>query len=172
MEIWKDIKDYEGIYQVSDLGRVKSLERVVRNSDKGSRVVKERILKNAFTPNGYAFVVLSKESKVKGFFVHKLVVVTFLNYIANTRKTVIDHKNNCKEDNRLENLQIISNRENTSKDKNLEKKSSKYTGVVWRAKKNKWEAQININGIGIYLGLFKNELDAHNAYQKKITEIV
>lgn len=171
MEIWKDIQGYEEYYQVSNLGRVKSLERVVKNSETGYRVVKERILKNAYTPDGYAFVTLSKEFKTKPIAIHKLVVTTFLNYVPTTRKIVIDHKNNCKKDNRLDNLQIISNRENTSKDKNLLKKSSKYTGVTWRIRQKKWEAAININGKNKFIGLFHSELDAYYAYQEIVKSL-
>jgi len=60
IEVWKDVKNYEGIYQVSNLGRVKSLKRKVGN-DKGFRLVKERILKMQKHPDGYLQLGLNKK---------------------------------------------------------------------------------------------------------------
>jgi hypothetical protein len=78
---------------------------------------------------------------------------------------IIDHINNIQTDNRLENLQIITHRENISKSKIG---TSIYTGVCWNKRKNKWTASININYKRLHLGYFKNEYDAHLAYQNKL----
>ena len=68
-EIWKDIKDYDGIYQVSNLGRVKSL-----------KFSKERILKDYVDTRGYLNLSLNKNGKKKTYRVHKLVAVAFLGH--------------------------------------------------------------------------------------------
>jgi len=73
IEIWKDIPGYEGIYQVSSLGRVKSLSRIMLNRGKYPSILKERILSKASRKNKYEQVHLSKNKKSKYFTVHQLV---------------------------------------------------------------------------------------------------
>ena len=156
-EIWKDVKDYEGLYQVSNLGRVKSIQ-----------FVKERILKGTEDFYGYSVISLCKEGNQKTKTVHQLVAIAFLGHIPCGFNLVVDHINTIKTDNNLDNLQIITHRENCSKDK---KGSSKYTGVSWYKSSQKWRAEIKINGKGKYLGYFKTELEASEAYQKKLKTI-
>ena len=69
-EIWKPIKDYEGLYEVSNLGRVKSLN--YRGTGK------EKILKNSECNNGYLLIGLVKNGKLKTFYVHRLVAEAFI----------------------------------------------------------------------------------------------
>lgn len=168
-EIWKDIPNYEGLYQVSNLGRVKSLERKVVNGIGTYRVVKERILKEGKHQFGYPYVNLSKFSKSKVLLVHQLVAVAFLGYVRKGLKGyVVDHINNICTDNRLENLQLISQRENNSKDK--KGGTSKYTGVS-KSSKNRWRAAIRINRKTINLGSFADEHQAHLAYQEALSNL-
>ena len=164
-EVWKSIPNYEGLYEVSSLGRVKSLGN--------DRTRKEKILKPFVTGKyrNYYTLELSKDGIKKTFKVHHLVVLSFLNYIRDKNKDlVIDHINNDQSDNRLENLQIITNRENISKD--IKNATSKYTGVIWDKERSKWRAEIRINKISNYLGRFKTELEAHQAYQNKLKELI
>ena len=70
----------------------------------------------------------------------------------------------------IENLEIITNRENTNK--KHKKSKSKYIGVTWHKRVNKWTAQILYKRKNIHLGCFNNEIDAHNAYQNKLKEIL
>lgn len=167
-EIWKDIPDYEGIYQVSSFGRVKSLKREV-NHFTGSRVVNEKILKQKIDPRGYCAVGLSKLGCLKVFEIHRLVAKCFLKREENVIKLVVDHIDNNKLNNKLENLQITTNRENSSKDKFGG--SSKYVGVCFKKDNKKWYSRIQINGKSKFLGYFKTEIDAYLAYQKKLKEI-
>ena len=161
-EKWKDVPNYEGLYQVSNMGNVKSL-----GNDKKR---KEKILNNQKDSKGYLRVSLSKNGKVKPMLIHHLITIVFLGHIPDgTRRIVIDHINNIKTDNRLENLQLITNRQNTSKDK--KNGYSKYTGVCWHKKANKWIASILVNKKRKHLGYFENEYDAHLAYQKALEEI-
>lgn len=96
--------------------------------------------------------------------VHKLVASAFLNHISRGNTEVVDHINNIKTDNRLENLQLISHRDNLSKD--IGKSTSKYTGVSWYKNTGKWRAGIMLKGESIHLGYFSSELDAYKAYKK------
>ena len=96
-EIWKDVPGYEGHYQVSNLGRVKSFKRG-----------KERVLKPGFGANGYYHVVLYKGSECKINLVHRLVSLAFLG----ESKLDVNHKNGVKTDNRLENLEYCTKSEN------------------------------------------------------------
>ena len=166
-EIWKDIVGYESLYQVSNLGNVKSLPKEQRCTN-GYRVTKEKILKQSIDGRGYFNVVLYKNRTPKTTTIHKLVAITFLNHKTDgTTKLVVDHIDNNQKNNCLDNLQIITHRQNISKDRTG---FSKYTGVSWHKTRNKWVAQIKINGRLKYLGLFKCELVAHIAYQNKLKQ--
>ena len=165
-EIWKDIPKYEGLYQASNLGRVKSLKRKARHFS-GERLVSERILKGAVNRHGYIYVVLAKNGYQKTFQAHQLVAMAFLNHTPSGYKEVVDHIDNDKLNNRVDNLQITTNRHNSSKDK---KGTSKYAGVCWRKASGKWYAQIYINVKVNYLGLFEDELEAAEAYQNALKE--
>lgn len=168
-EIWKDVKDYEGIYQVSNLGNVKSLPKEWFTGKGAKMKHNGKLLKPMINTFGYLHVSLYKDLKQKTFTIHKLVLTVFTEYKPNGRKIVIDHINNIKTDNRLDNLQAITQRLNASKDK--KNKTSKYTGVSWSKYKNKWVANISINEKYKNLGCFKTEEEAHLVYQKKLKEI-
>ena len=106
-EIWKDIEGYEGLYQISSMGRVKSLERTVWNKGKGCyRIVSERIRKRVTDKDGYLKVMLWKDSKGKWFFVHRLVATAFIPNPDNL--PVINHKDENKENNIVSNLEWCS----------------------------------------------------------------
>ena len=102
-EVWKPIKDYEGLYEVSNLGRVKSLNY------KGTR--KGKILKNSEC-NGYLTVSLTKNGKPKTFYVHRLVAEAF---IPNPEgKPCIDHINTIRTENYVWNLRWVTYEENNN----------------------------------------------------------
>ena len=161
MEEWRDIKNYEGIYQVSNLGNVKSLDRISVDG----RKLKGVVLKKA-TSLGYFYVNLTKNGIGVKFRIHKLVAVHFLNHIPCKYDVVVNHKDFNRENNHVDNLELISARENTNQ-KHLTS-VSKYVGVVWHKKNNKWQSQIVINGKRKYLGQFVNEYNAYLAYQNAL----
>jgi hypothetical protein len=153
MEQWKPVLGYEGLYEASDLGRIKSFW-----------YGKERILKPGKYTGGYLQVILCKNKNKKDYKLHRLVWESF------NSKTIlpIDHINGIKTDNRLCNLQAITSRENTVKHHLSTNKSSKYIGVSWYKKYYKWSSQIYISGKLKNLGYFTLEIDAHNAYQNAL----
>jgi hypothetical protein len=156
-ENWKDIPNYEGLYQVSNLGVVKN--------NKGT------LIKSFINHNGYFRVNLCKNGVKRNFRNHQLVAMAFLNHIPDgTHKLVVDHINNIKTDNNIENLQIITQRKNARKLQGSY--TSKYKGVCWHKKSRKWYSRIHINGKNINLGFFDCELKAHLVYQNKLKEIV
>lgn len=169
-EIWKDIPNYEGLYQVSNIGRIKSLTRYVNHNYGGLRIVKERIRKLNHNSSGYLCVMLNKKGFKVNIAVHILEVIAFLNHNPKGNKIVINHIDFNILNNKLSNLEIVTNRENTNK-KHL-KSSSKYTGVSWYKKYNKWVSKINYGGKQYHLGYFINEYAAHLAYEKRLKEVL
>ena len=119
-EIWRPIKGYEGLYEVSNLGRVKSLERVRPNMANG--LYKERILKGQINRGGYHKVALLRnEGKSKLCSVHRLVAEAFISNPNN--KPCIDHINTIKTDNSVENLRWVTWKENVNNPLTLAYKS-------------------------------------------------
>lgn len=168
-EIWKPIKGFEGYYKVSNCGRAKSVQRIVKNSNTSTRIVKERILKSAIGSHGYLAVRLSKNGKTKVFTIHVLVATAFKDHIPNGHKIVVDHIDGNKLNNYIDNIQLITHRKNLSKDKSGY--SSKYIGVCRDKTNNKWMASIGVGGKNKHLGRFDNELDAYKAYKNALKQV-
>lgn len=160
MEIWKTIIGNED-YQVSSLGNVKSLKHG-----------KQRILKGGINSRGYHCVGLCKGGVQKERTVHQLVAIHFLNHLPSGLELIIDHIDGNKKNNRLDNLQIVTNRFNASKGYISKETSSYYTGVSRHKLRNKWRARIYINGKDKHLGLFETELEASQAYQKALNNLI
>jgi len=164
-EEWREIKGYEGMYEISNLGRVKSLSREIVN-ERRSYVSREIILALNKSQTGYLLVALNKQGKRKTFKVHKLVAIAFLNHTPNGSEKVIDHINGDKLDNRVCNLEIVSCRENSIR----ASKNTKGVGVTLR-KGGYYYANIQINGKTIYLGRFDRAEDASLMYNKALSNI-
>jgi len=166
-EIFKDVKGYEGLYQVSNLGRVKSLERENTDTIGRTQKTKEKIL-IPVSFCAYYGVNLYKSNEKKTKAIHQLVAVAFLDHVVNGMNLVVNHVDLNKLNNNVNNLEIVTQRENTNR-KHI-KSSSKYAGVSWYKRDSKWKAQIQIKGKRKHLGYFDNELEASNAYQKALKE--
>lgn len=110
MEIWKDIKGYEGLYQVSNIGRIMSLRRYVLHNYGGLREVPERILRPGTDSNGYQLVALYSDGIRRSIKVHRLVATAFLHNPNN--KPEVNHKNGIKSDNTVGNLEWATRIEN------------------------------------------------------------
>lgn len=109
-EIWKDIKGYEGLYQVSNNGSVRSLNRLVKHSGTFERVAPGRIIKQHQDINGYMYVGLHSLGKSKQHKVHRLVAVAFIENKDN--KPEINHLDENKKNNHKENLAWSTRTEN------------------------------------------------------------
>ena len=113
-EIWKDIKGYEGLYQISNKGRVKSLRRAIRVAEKlgGFRVKGERILLHDVGKFGYHRVHLLKNHKGKHLLVHRLVADAFIDNPMNLPQ--INHKDENKGNNVVSNLEWCTAKYNSN----------------------------------------------------------
>jgi hypothetical protein len=114
VEVWKDVSGYEGKYQVSDFGRVKSLARIVESRKGIFGNKREILLKPTKNKKGYLRVKLcivkNEVSSEKNFYVHSLVLNSFLENPLN--KPQVNHKNGIKDDNRVDNLEWATGSEN------------------------------------------------------------
>lgn len=160
-EVFKPIKGYENLYEISNFGNVKSLSN---NSHK-----KELILKLYKNTGGYLYIGLRKHNKTQYFRIHRLVASVF---ILNPKLYLdINHKDSSKENNNANNLEWCSCRYNRNHYLKTQNCSSKYSGVSWDKDVCKWRARIKIEGKQINLGFFTNEVDAAQAYQKVLKEL-
>lgn len=162
VEQWKEIEGYSNKYQVSDLGRIKSLN--YRRKGISS------IRKQGLNTGGYLTLLLCDKGLCETRTAHQLVAISFLGHIPCGFDLVVNHKNFIRTDNRKLNLEIVTNRENTNK--NNVSATSKFIGVYWLKSRRKWVARIRIGKEHKYLGIFKNQEDASKAYNDKLNEII
>jgi hypothetical protein len=143
-EIYKIVPNFPD-YEVSNLGNVRS-----------NKNNKSKLLKQTYD-NNYNLVRLSNKGKITTFRVHQLVAIVFLNHKPKKGVLVVDHINNNSLDNRLENLQVITQRQNLTKDRI--NKSSNFTGVSKKGNKflTKIRLKYNKENLNIHLGSFTNE---------------
>ena len=143
-------------YTISVLGEIENIKT-------GKQV------KPAEGTNGYLQVFLvSDDGRQKTKKVHKLVANTFLDKIDSTQKYVVDHINGDKKDNKLLNLRVVTNRENTTRNVGKYK-----TGVSFYTNRNKpFRAEYKIKNKSFHIGYFLTEEEAHDAYLKTIAGLI
>ena len=110
-EVWKDIEGFEGVYQVSSIGRIKRLAGISVINGRKYTVKKDRFLKPEKMGKGYLRAQLTATPKQRRVLVHTLVAETFLG-IPEESYLQINHKNGIKDDNRVENLEWVTGSEN------------------------------------------------------------
>lgn len=152
-EQWKDIEGYEGLYQISNKGRVKSLARIKFKEDGTihGRVPSDFILKLAKNKKGYLRARIYKDSIPNSYMVHRLVASAFLE-VDTVEREFVNHKNGIKDDNSASNLEWVTPRENQNHylmniklintPIGIKKKGKKYISRIWKGRKE------------IYLGYF------------------
>ena len=169
-EIWKDIPGYEGFYQASSSGLVRSVNRnVFMKRNNCYKNLKGKIKRFSTSKHGYFLCQLSKEGVNITYSAHKLIAMTFLDHVPDfTLEKVVNHINFNKKDNRVLNLEIVTQRENANR-KHI-KSTSKYVGVFWNKTKKKWIASISYKSKKKYLGAFDDEYKASLAYQNELNK--
>lgn len=150
-EIWKDIEGFEGVYQVSNLGQVKSVR-------------KNKILKPALGKNGYKKLTLSYKGKIYYYRISRLVGLYFVENPYNL--PIINHKNRIKTDDFADNLEWTSVRENT-----CHGITEKELPIGVTSCRNKFRARIEINKKCIHIGYFNTPEEASEAYINKLKEL-
>jgi hypothetical protein len=151
-EIWRDLPEYEGLYQVSSFGNV----RTFKNNRWGLSET-PKLLKPGINGRGYYVVNLYKNSKVKMFRVHKLVSIVFLNHTPNGYEIVVNHIDNNPLNNHVSNLELVPQRYNTS--------CHKTDAGITKIANGKYKTQIRINNKKIHLGNFIDKEEGKRMYQ-------
>lgn len=150
-EKWKDIPGYEGLYQVSDLGRVYSY-------------ITSKIMIGG-NSHGYRSMSLrNSNNKVSHVRVHRLVLYAF----EGVCHLSVDHINGIKDDNRLINLRYCTTRENSHFYVSTQKRVSDFIGVTYIKKSKRWRSRIFINNTEYNLGFYNTEYEAKKAYDNAL----
>lgn len=167
-EIWKDIKGFENLYQVSNLGRVRSV--FTKKKDKNGKIYNHKpiILKQSFTSTGYLKVRLNN----KDYKVHRLVAYAFLKEEPN--RNIINHKDFNPLNNKVENIEWCTQRENiaynVANGKNFKKYNFNQDNIIDLYKKGKTAKEIatllNISKHIVYYIVHKNNINRKN-YKRK-----
>ena len=128
-EIWKDIVGYEGLYQINNYGMVKALDHYVQQKNRWGqsmiRIQKSRLMKTQVNKNGYVRLTLHKDGILKNHCVHRLVYEAFVGEIPDGMQ--VNHINEIKTDNRVENLNLMTPKENTNYGTCIERRTKKQT---------------------------------------------
>lgn len=169
VEEWKQVVGFEGKYEVSNLGRIKSLNY---RSVKGVEQVLKPYLDRK-NHNYHKYTLVNSEGKVITLLVHPLVIQAF---IGKSQGKFVDHIDGDGSNNALSNLRYCTHRENLTFDNvNFKKpKSSKYAGVSYNRNSNgkkKWRAIIKHKKITYSVGTFSTEIEARNAYLSKLNQL-
>lgn len=166
MEEWRDIKGYEGLYQVSNYGRVKSLSRVVNRVRNGKLPIKECLLKPHDNGRGYPLFSLVNAQKQKhSQTIHHFVWDAFGDKPRNGHKAQIDHIDDNPYNNHISNLRLVTASENSIKRSSKYKKASRYPNVS-SLKNGTWEMGIMRDRVRYRKAGFKTETQAFLARQK------
>ena len=172
MEEWRDVPNYEGYYQASNLGMVRSLDRTVTTKHGVERFYKGKIIEGN-VQKGYRRTTLRGDGICGKFMFSQIIAMTFLGHKPNGTTLVVDHVNGDMSDDRVDNLRIVSHRANSTTcfRSNKGSFSSEYIGVHWHKKVSKWRTQIQHNGANVHLGYYDTEVEASNAYQLALSKI-
>lgn len=149
-EIWKEVKGYEGLYEVSNLGNVRSINRIIKN-----KFYKGKILITKIDKDGYLQLGLSKNGTKKYFRVHRLVAQAFIPNPSNLPQ--VNHKDEVKDNNNVKNLEWCDNKYNSSygtkNNRMIETRNKKYL-------KNREKSIIQLTLSGEFIKEYKSLSDA------------
>ena len=156
-ELWKDIPGYEGLYQVSNLGNVKSIDRYVPHKTFGKKFCKGRTMATHINNAGYVTVNLCKGNHYKSFDIHRLVAITFIP-VSDITGMEVNHKDEDKWNNCAENLEWVTKSENNLYGTKRERQAAKIRKAV---------VQFDLNGVP--LKEWGSATDAEKALSGKFT---
>lgn len=164
-EVWKPIIGFEGVYEVSNFGIVRSLKRTIKSvSARGLlyNYIKKGIIMKLSLHKQYLycslFIVQSKQFRLS---VHKAVAQAFIPNPEN--KSCVNHIDGNKLNNTVENLEWVTIRENTC---HSHSKTNKYVGVTLHKKTGKWQSRIWHNDKAVHIGLYTSQEEAYSARVK------
>jgi len=130
-----------------------------------SSKLKPNSIAGCLTQDGYWNVGIKTDKKTLLYRVHRIIF--YMLYKENIDNIYIDHVDNNRKNNKVKNLRVATTAQNNRNQKKQQKEtSSKYKGVQWDKKTNKWKAVITVNYKLIYLGIFNKEIEAACAYNK------
>lgn len=173
-EIWKPIPGYEGLYEVSSWGKIKTVLRYRKCSFGSTAIVQEKIL-HCYIQKRYFSCVLTKDGKSKNIRVHRIVYKVFVDKSNRNISELedINHKDLDKYNNYYKNLEEVSKRENQTHRYLQQNKSSVFPGVSFRSDEKRikrWQASVAVNKKNIYIGTFLTEIEAYQAYLDALQE--
>lgn len=155
-EIWKPINCYVGVYEISNLGNIKSLKRICNN-----RVLKEKLLKQNICSSGYKTILLSNNGIIKRYLIHRLVISCFNGY----SNLTVNHKDGNKLNNNISNLEYLTQRDNSN-----HYFKNKYHNIR-KTKSNKYRVEIRVNGKITSFGTHQNIELAIKERDKQLKQI-
>lgn len=158
MENWIYVKGTDDKYMISDLGRIKPF-----------KCSKTKILRLGIDKHGYFKVCLITNKIRRHIHLHQLMAICFLNHKPCGINKVVDHIDGDKLNNKLTNLQVISNGDNIRKQKKRTNTLSKYVGVQY-VKENSWRTTVQIDNIQYRLGTFKTQEEGYETRKKFLIE--
>lgn len=169
IEEWRDVKEYEGFYKVSNSGIVKGLRRIITRKNGAKQEITEKIITPSMVNSGYLKVMLNRKDKRKGFFVHHLVWDAFGNKERNGRIKQVDHIDNCKTNNHIDNLQVLTARQNVVKNVLRRKPAGWLPGVC--DLKTSFTAVIYANRKKHSIGNYKTKEEAYACYLRAVKHL-
>jgi len=152
IEIWKEIPGYEGLYEASSFGNIKSISRNV-------------LVSQSVSKKGYYRVNLNNNGIWKVISTHQLICSAFLGHERCGMKLIVNHIDGCRKNNKVENLEIVSSRYNTILGKSTRYNISGCLGVSWNTRNNKWFSRISYNKKIYHLGYFNDPKCANIEYK-------
>lgn len=165
MEEFRAVVGYEDIYEISNLGNMRSIDRMSVGGRFGPYFIKGKPISTPIDTNGYRHMTLARGKHKRKINTHRLVASAFL---GEAKGLVVDHINGDRSDNRAVNLEYVTMRENILRGRTGQTKAKKkceargVTVSPW----NRYIASIRIKGKANYLGSFDTELEASAAYNR------
>lgn len=161
VEEWRDIKGFEGLYQISSHGRVRSLARTIKRRNRIAQI-QTRILRQYKNKFEYWNVDLKNDKIINKCRIHRLVAKTFIPNPLNLQ--FVDHIDRNKHNNHISNLRWCSKSQNQQNVAKTLNKSSTYKGVYYNMSRNRYHTNIRINDKQSFIGSYDNEVEAAEAY--------